>query len=122
MTTESSLNCNESEWYCNGLGSQPCSCYYSRGKDIMQFELGNDKITRQASSENGTGPASCKDLESIGHALDGYYIIRFNGKIMKTVFCELYRASVEKERENQKISTSPRQLSTTKNPGLPYRV
>ena len=86
-------NKSESPMYCNGLGSQPCSCYYSNTPNILQFELSNDEITRKALSENGTGPASCSDLESIGYTFDGFYIVRSDAKTMKIIFCKFNQAA-----------------------------
>jgi len=85
---QSTLTSNNTEKlpFCHGLGSQPCSCYYSNSPNILQFELGNDEITRKALSEYG--PSSCKDLESIGYTFKGFYLVRFSDKIIKQVFCE----------------------------------
>jgi len=73
--------------FCQGVGSQPCSCYYTNYPNILQYELGSDEITRNASSVNGSGPTSCNDLKNIGHFLDGFYMIRYGDKIIKIVFC-----------------------------------
>jgi len=75
--------------FCNGLGSQPCSCYFTNVKDILQFELSSDETTRSASKANGTGPASCQDLEKLGYRLNGFYLVRFKEGIIKTIFCKL---------------------------------
>jgi len=58
---------------------------------IQQLELSSDEITRNASRVNGTGPTSFKDLESIGYTviytLNGFYVVKFNDRIMKIVYC-----------------------------------
>lgn len=123
---ESSSNWNKSEsmLYCNGLGSQPCSCYYSNSPNILQFELGNDEITRQALSGKSAGPASCKDLETIGYTFDGFYIVRFRVKAMKTVFCRFNRTSAKLENNNKTSSTlkPSKTLSTlrSRNSGITF--
>ena len=73
--------------YCNMVGSQPCSCYYSKFVNVLQFELSNDEVTRQAASENGAGPKSCDDLKNIGYTFDGFYMVRFKTNVIKTVYC-----------------------------------
>ena len=75
--------------FCNGLGSQPCSCYFTNVKDILQFELSSDEATRNASKEHGKGPGSCQDLEKLGYRLNGFYLVRFKEGIIKTIFCKL---------------------------------
>jgi len=85
--------------YCNVVGSQPCSCHYSKFSDIMQFELSNDEVTRSASSENGTGPQSCEELETIGYTFNGFYMVRFKSSIIKTVYCKFNRTKTERKSE-----------------------
>ncbi len=42
-----------------------------------------------ASDANGTGPANCKDLQALGHSLNGFYIVRFRPrKQTKAIYCE----------------------------------
>ena len=86
--SKSTLKSNDTKElpYCNGFGSQPCSCYYSNSPNILQFELAKDEITRKALRENG--PSNGKDMESIGYTFKGFYLVRFSDKIIKTVFCE----------------------------------
>jgi len=88
----------EETYFCNGFGSQPCSCYFSNFRDIIQFELSSDENTRKASKANGTGPASCQDLRNLGHKLNGFYMIRFKERVIKAIFCNL-----KKNYETQKI-------------------
>ncbi len=94
---------------CNGVGSQPCSCYHSKFANIQQLELSSDNITRNASSENGEGPTSCKDYEIIGHILKGFYIVRFNGKTMKSIFCEFKPAT-----KMENVQINPKGVPTAK--------
>lgn len=61
--------------------------HYSNFPDILQFQLSNDEGTRAASSENGIGPQNCEELKSIGHTLDGFYLVRFKTNIIQTVYC-----------------------------------
>ncbi len=74
--------------FCTTIGSPPCSCNYPHLPNTLQLELSNDELTKKALTVNGIGPANCNDLESIGHNLNGFYVIRATEKIMKTVFCE----------------------------------
>ena len=90
--------------YCKGLGSLPCSCYYSNSPNILQFDLSSDYATSRALSENGTGPTSCTDLQFIGYQLKGFYLVRSHSKTIKTVFCDFLKAPIKKENNNNKFS------------------
>ena len=61
----------------------------------------NDKTTRRALSENGTGPTSCTDLESIGYELKGFFLVRSHLETIKTIFCEFINIE---ERKKVKVS------------------
>jgi len=102
---------------CNGAGSQPCSCYYSKQKYVQQFELSTDQITREASSENGKGPSNCEDLQSIGHTIKGFYPVRSNRKKMKIVFCEFNKLTTANEENNSAKTTL---LPATEKYVIPY--
>ena len=94
---------------CNNAGSQPCSCFYSTSPNILQFEISNDELTRNAMNENGTGPATCEELLHIGYIQDGFYMLRFNLKTIKIVYCKLgeeYRKARMKEKENNQLQTT----------------
>jgi len=84
----SSSNLSKVVPFCDGFGSRPCSCYYSNSRDILQFELGSDEITQDASTSNGIGPASCQDLVSIGYTLAGFYMIRLKTAVIRITFCD----------------------------------
>jgi len=86
---ENKLKTNQTKTtFCNDVGSQPCSCYHHRFSKTLQLELSSDEITKNASRDNGSAPTSCDDLQSNGHRLKGFYVVRFNAKKMKTIFCE----------------------------------
>ena len=89
--------------YCDAVGSQPCSCFYSTFPNLLQFELSNDELTRQATSSNGTGPASCEELKNFGFTLDGFYMVRFKANIVKTIYCIFYHS--EKDEYNPDSTT-----------------
>lgn len=101
QNSTSSTSSNKSTSFlpnCDAFGSQPCSCYYSTSPDILQFELSNDQLTRQALSDNnGTGPKSCEELKNIGYSFDGFYVVRssFKTKKIKIVYC-LFNYTEEK--------------------------
>ena len=100
---------------CSNVGSRPCSCYYSKSFNGLQFEMGNDDTTRNAMGENGTGPATCDELERIGYTLDGFYMLRFNAKTIKISYCkfdERVRLSKKKEKESNELSTFTPKSST----------
>jgi len=88
--------------YCDAVGSQPCSCFYSTFPNLLQFELSNDELTRQATSANGTGPGSCEELKNIGYTLDGFYMVRFKTNIIKSIYCIFNYA--EKDENNPKTT------------------
>jgi len=90
--------------YCKGLGSLPCSCYYSNSPNILQFDLSSDDATSRALSENGTGPTSCTDLQFIGYQLKGFYLVRSHSKTIKTVFYDFLKAPIQKENNNNQFS------------------
>jgi len=100
--------------FCNGVGSQPCSCYYSKQRDIIQFELSTDEITRNASTERGTGPGNCKDLKKLGHTLEGFYLARFKDKIMKIIFCKFSDINREPEKKQEKRTTKIKRVYSIK--------
>jgi len=96
---------------CNaGIGSKPCSCHRSDHSDMLQIELSTDEVTRHASSKTGPGPSSCKDLEIIGHTLEGFYMIRNNGKKMIIVYCTFYSKEKEEESKTMKSNSMTRQV------------
>ena len=74
--------------FCQGVGSQPCSCYSTKSPNILQYELSSDEITRNASRENGKGPKNCTDLKEFGYILSGFYVVRYKTNIMKIIFCK----------------------------------
>ena len=77
--------------------------------------MGNDNITRNAMGENGTGPATCDELERIGYTLDGFYMLRSNAKTIKITYCkfdERVRLSKKKEKESNELSTFAPKSST----------
>ena len=64
--------------------SLTCTCYYPDNTDVIQFEM--DEIAENATKQNGLGPTTCQDLESVGYTLNGFYLVRFNSsKRVKTV-------------------------------------
>jgi len=101
----SNLNNKSQSLYCNGLGSQPCSCYYSNSPNISQFELSSDETTRKALLDNG--PTSCEDLKIIGYTIKGFYMVRLNAKILKTIFCEFHEPSTKKDNPFPNTTTMP---------------
>jgi len=103
INVPSSLKTNKTgpPLYCKGLGSLPCSCYFSNSPNILQFDLSSDDATSRALSENGTGPTSCTDLQFIGYQLKGFYLVRSHSKTIKTVFCDFLKAPIQKENNNQ---------------------
>jgi len=111
-------NVNNSSRVCKGIGSQPCSCYYSKiFPETLQLELSDDEITRKAMHENGTGPSTCDELQQIGHNLNGFYFLRLNSKTIKTSYCKLNGTNKVKPKENMEnkellMSTSMKPTST----------
>ena len=92
--------------HCNDvIGGQLCSCYYSKFPNILQFELSNGEVTRQASRDNGTGPQSCDELKKIGYTFDGFYMVRFKTNIIKTVYC-MFNYSEEEDYRQESSSQS----------------
>lgn len=92
---------------CKGIGSQPCSCYYSNSSEILQFELSSDEITKNAVHVNGTGPATCNDLQDIGHYLNGFYFIRVDSTTIKSTFCKFNEMTTKtKHKENGECNTT----------------
>ena len=80
---------------CKAIGSQPCSCYYlSKSSNILQFELSSDALTQHILKENNNGtsappgPKSCKDLQNLGHNLNGFYMVGIHIKLVQTVYCK----------------------------------
>ena len=80
-------NSTKNKPYCKIVGSQPCSCYFSKLANVTQFEQSNDEVTRQAISENGAGPKSCEELKTIGYTFDGFYMVRDKTNKIQTVYC-----------------------------------
>ncbi len=62
---------------CGVFGAQPCTCYYPDHPNVTLFEIDTSEITINATRVNGTGPENCEDLQSIGHSLAGFYLVRF---------------------------------------------
>ena len=83
------------EQICRASGNQPCTCYYPDHPDVVQFQLGVDEITTNATKVNGTGPSSCEDLKKLGHFLNGFYMIHFNTKRVKATYCVFNQTSSE---------------------------
>ena len=101
---------------CKGIGSQPCSCYFSRSSEIFQFELSDDEHTRNAIHENGTGPSTCEELQNYGHSLNGFYFLRHDTTTIKTAYCKLNetkRKPKKKIKPNNELSTSTKPTSTS---------
>ena len=100
---------------CKGVGSQPCSCYFSNFRDILQFEMSDDEITRSAMQGNGTGPETCEELKEIGYKLDGFYMLRFNSTLIKTAFCKLHetKEKIKKKKKKRKESTTVESTTST---------
>ncbi len=86
IDTTTSKNANR---VCKGVGSQPCSCFFSNSRDILQFEMSDDEITMSAIHKNGIGPETCEELNQMGYELDGFYMLRFNSTLIKTTYCRL---------------------------------
>lgn len=82
--------------FCDGVGSQPRSCYFSNQPNVLQLELSSDPVTRNASRENGAGPRNCEDLQNIGYTIKGFYIVRSRTLRMKMIFCEFLKVEEEK--------------------------
>ncbi len=95
---------------CQGFGSQPCSCYFSNFRDILQFEMSNDEITMNAIHKNGSGPETCDEIRKIGHKLDGFYMLRFNSTLIKTSYCKFNRT----KRRKDKTKKDKNELTTLK--------
>ena len=93
---------------CKGIGSQPCSCFFSNYSEILQLELSDDEHTSNAIHSNGTGPSSCKELENFGHNLNGFYFLRLNTTTIKTAYCKLN----ETKRKTKKKKNSNNELTT----------
>ena len=92
---------------CSGIGSHSCTCDYPDHPNMIKFELSTDEITMNASTSNGSGPANCKDIQALGHGLNGFYIVRFNNKRTKTIYCEFHQLSEELLKESNKaVETS----------------
>ena len=72
---------------CRGFEDQPCTCYYPDHPNVTLFEVDSDDTTQNASSVNGTGPASCEDLQSSGFKTAGFYVVRFKPKRVKVLYC-----------------------------------
>jgi len=89
LKNDATMSLSKVSKFCNGFGSQPCSCFYPNVRDVPQFELSSDDITRSALKANGAGPTSCKDLEKLGHRLNGFYMVRFKERVIKIIFCNL---------------------------------
>ena len=93
------------ETFCRDAESQPCTCYYPDHPDVIQFELGADQITKNACSVNGTEPSNCEDLQSIGHHLMGFYMVGFNPKRVKVIYCEFDQ--IKSEQLSNNFATIP---------------
>ena len=71
---------------CQGVdGSQPCSCYFTSLRRILQFPLSYDEITKIAIHKNWAGPESCEELKQIRCKLDGFYMLRSNTRTIRIV-------------------------------------
>lgn len=76
--------------FCGGIASIPCTFLYSDYPDA----------TSNYHVENG--PKNCEDLKDFGHSLKGFYVVRFNSKRMKVIFCDFKQTSAaEKEMQPQ---------------------
>lgn len=61
---------------------------------LMSLNL-NSALTRSREmhqQRNGTGPKTCDDLQSLGHFLDGFYMIRFDSNRVDIIYCNLSNA------------------------------
>ena len=96
--------------YCNVVGSQPCSCYYSNVPNVLQFELSNDDLTRQATMANGTGPESCEELKNIGYTLDGFHMVRFKTNVVKAVYCKFNYTELDAYNEESTKQSTTKQF------------
>jgi len=97
---------------CRDSGSQPCSCYYSNFRFILQFEMSEDIITRSAMDENG-GARTCEELNKSGYNLDGFYMLRFNVTTIKTSFCKFNKTKQKTKNKNKNKNDSSTIETTT---------
>jgi len=83
----------------------------------LQFELSNDDRTTEALLN---GPTNCKDLESIGHNLKGFYMVRRDAMFLKTIFCEFHKTSMKKydSRLPLQITTASYETSVAPNDNI----
>ncbi len=99
------VSIKQSEQLCGGFEIQPpCTCYHPDHPDVTKFELDTDETTQNASSLNGTGPASCKDLQFIGYRLSGFYLVRFKPNIIKAIYCGFNQEIQSLSNENEKTN------------------
>lgn len=95
---------------CEGIGSQPCSCYYSNFPEVIQFQFSNDDITREAIHKNGNGPSTCEELKQVGHNLSGFYFLRTNTTKIKAAYCTLNEIEQRTENNDKNESRTGIQL------------
>ena len=79
---------------------QPCSCYYPDHPNVTIFEMSTDAETQNASGKNATGPENCGDLQNLGYRLMGFYMVRFNSKRTKTIYCE-FNQTIKQNKNNK---------------------
>jgi len=100
--------------FCQGIGSQPCSCYFSNSQNILQYDLSSDEITRNAAK-----PENCNDLNQLGHLLDGFYMVRYSKKVMKIVFCKFdgknkdHKPKIRQPKKSKRIDKMKEWLQVT---------
>jgi len=82
---------------------------------VLQFEISGDEITKfVVSGPVAVGPSSCQDLRMIGHSLDGFYTIRFNANVMKTIYCDFYGKITNKLKPTTTTTSTSTPTSTLK--------
>jgi len=92
--------------FCGGVVGQQCTFFYSDHPDTPQFVAKSSNIE----------PTSCEDLKSIGHLMNGYYLVRFNGMKVKTVYCNLKPTHIEDDtkKRSKRAKVSPKNSAKTK--------
>lgn len=102
------FNSQSKSKFCYGVGSMPCSCYFSNYPNILQFELSTDALTKNVVNENDMGPKNCEELASLGHTLNGFYMVRHTPKTIKTVYCkfDFYFKQVNTEKNQESMATT----------------
>ena len=84
---------------------------YSASHLKWSLELSDDDFTRKAIQQNGFGPSTCKDLQRIGHILNGFYFLRHNITTIKTTYCKLNET--ERKPKKKKTPNTGNELSSS---------